>query len=157
MKSIVLAGGCFWGVEEYFSRIPGVQNTTVGYANGTTKEPTYKEVCTGQTGHAEVVRIDYDPLQVSLMQLLEKYWAIVDPTILNRQGPDKGTQYRTGIYYEQLSDLPVIKESMHLEQTKYSDQIVTEVAPLTYFFDAEAYHQDYLKKNPHGYCHIKLD
>lgn len=157
MKSIVLAGGCFWGVEEYFSRIPGVTNTTVGYANGTTKAPTYKEVCTGLTGHAEVVRLQYDEQLVTLNHLLNKYWAIVDPTILNRQGPDKGTQYRTGIFYEDFSDLSAIEESVLLEQSKYAEQIVTEVLPLTYFFDAEEYHQDYLKKNPHGYCHIKLD
>jgi len=157
MNTITFAGGCFWGVEEYFSRIDGVLDTSVGYANGHTKEPTYEAVCTGKTGHSEAVSISYNPDIVTLKDLLKAYWAIIDPTILNRQGPDKGTQYRTGIYYTDPSDLQTIKESLNEEQLNYSEPIVTEVLPLEYYFNAEGYHQDYLKKNPGGYCHIKLD
>lgn len=157
MKSIVLAGGCFWGVEEYFSRIPGVTSTKVGYANGDVEDPSYELVCSGSTGHAEAVYIEYDPYTLSLEQLLDKYWQIIDPTILNRQGPDTGPQYRTGIFYTDHSDIEVIQDSLISEQNRYSDPIVTETVPLKNFFDAEAYHQRYLKKNPGGYCHIKLD
>ncbi|MDA3845996.1 MAG: peptide-methionine (S)-S-oxide reductase MsrA [Vallitaleaceae bacterium] len=157
MKNITFAGGCFWGIEEYFSRIDGVLSTTVGYVNGHKKEPTYEEVCSGRTGHAEAVSLDFNPDIVSLKDLLKAYWAIIDPTVLNRQGPDRGTQYRTGIYYKDPLDLPVIKESLNQEQLDYVDPIVTEVLPLDYYYDAEGYHQDYLKKNPGGYCHIKLD
>jgi peptide-methionine (S)-S-oxide reductase len=157
MKNITFAGGCFWGIEEYFSRIDGVLSTTVGYVNGHKKEPTYEEVCSGRTGHAEAVSLDFNPDIVSLKDLLKAYWAIIDPTVLNRQGPDRGTQYRTGIYYTDSLDLPVITESLNQEQLDYVDPIVTEVLPLDYYYDAEGYHQDYLKKNPGGYCHIKLD
>ena len=156
MKKIVLAGGCFWGVEEYFSRIQGVLSTKVGYANGITENPSYEEVCTGATHHAEVCAIGYDPMQVTLSHILDKYWAVIDPTILNRQGHDIGTQYRTGIYYLDEADLPVIMESLNKEQEKYKKKVVTEVIPLKNFFDAEEYHQRYLKKNPNGYCHIPL-
>jgi len=157
MKKIVFAGGCFWGVEEYFSRIPGVLSTKVGYANGTVKNPSYELVCSGTTYHAEAVHIAYDPYTVSLPQLLNAYWQIIDPTVLNRQGPDVGSQYRTGIYYIDPSDYDIIKESLYDEQNRYSDPIVTEIKPLESFFDAEQYHQRYLKKNPNGYCHIKLN
>ncbi len=157
MKKIVFAGGCFWGVEEYFSRIPGVLSTKVGYANGTVKNPSYELVCSGTTHHAEAVHIEYDPYTVSLPQLLNAYWQIIDPTVLNRQGPDVGSQYRTGIYYIDPSDYDIIKESLYDEQNRYSDPIVTEIKPLESFFDAEEYHQRYLKKNPNGYCHIKLN
>lgn len=157
MKEIVLAGGCFWGVEEYFSRINGVTDTTVGYANGTKENPTYEEVCTGETGHAEVLYLKFNEEIVSLNEILNKYFDIIDPTVLNRQGPDKGTQYRTGIYYINEEDLELIREAISKEQLKYDKPIVTEVEPLRCFFDGEEYHQNYLKKNPGGYCHIKLD
>lgn len=157
MKKICFAGGCFWGVEEYFSRIAGVVNTTVGYANGEVDAPTYEEVCKGYTGHAEAVSIEYDEAKVSLEKLLEKFWAIIDPTVIDRQGPDVGNQYRTGIFYSDGDDFAVIKESLDSEQNKYSLSIVTKVEELRNFFDAEEYHQDYLKKNPTGYCHIPLD
>lgn len=156
MKEIVLAGGCFWGVEEYFSRINGVVNTKVGYANGHTKNPSYEEVCTNTTGHAEAVHIKYDENILPLEELLKKFWKIVNPTLLNRQGPDIGSQYRTGIYYIDKGDLEVINKSKEKEQKQYKDPIVTEVEPLKVFFDGEEYHQDYLKKNPGGYCHIDL-
>jgi peptide-methionine (S)-S-oxide reductase len=156
MKKIALAGGCFWGVEEYMSRIPGVTETTVGYANGHTENPTYQQVCSHTTGHAETCLVAYDESRISLEELLERYWLVVDPTIKDRQGHDTGSQYRTGIYYEDESDEPVIRKSVGEEQKKYDQPIVTEVEPLKYFYPAEEYHQKYLKKNPGGYCHIDL-
>lgn len=157
MKKIVLAGGCFWGVEEYFSRIDGVKETKVGYANGHKENPTYEEVCTGLTGHAEVIYIEYAQEEVTLDKILEKYFGIIDPTVLNRQGPDIGHQYRTGIYYIDEEDLEVINKYKEKEQLKYDKPIVTEIEPLKCFYDGEEYHQSYLKKNPGGYCHINLD
>jgi peptide methionine sulfoxide reductase msrA/msrB len=153
-KEIWLAGGCFWGVEEFFSRIRGVIGTSVGYANGTTADPSYNDVCRNNTGHAETVHIVYDPSQTDLKSLLGYYFKIIDPTLLNRQGNDRGAQYRTGIYYKDSSDLPVINEAISLEQKKYDKKIVTEVLPLENYYPAEDYHQDYLKKNPNGYCHV---
>lgn len=157
MKEIVLAGGCFWGVEEYFSRIPGVLTTKVGYANGNVKNPSYELVCSGTTEHAEAVYIQYDQYTLTLEKLLDSYWQIIDPTVMNKQGPDVGTQYRTGIYHLDDSDVSIIQDSLAAEQNRYTDPIVTETTKLTDFFDAEEYHQRYLKKNPTGYCHIKLD
>ncbi len=157
MKKIVLAGGCFWGVEEYMSRIKGVIETKVGYANGTKENPSYEEVCSKNTGHAEACYITYDEELISLDQLLTKFWEIIDPTVINRQGNDIGHQYRTGIFYTDKKDLPIILKSKDEEQKKYSKEIVTEIEPLSCFYEAEEYHQKYLKKNPGGYCHIKLD
>ena len=116
MKEIILAGGCFWGVEEYISRINGVEDTRVGYANGTRKNPTYEEVCTGTTGHAEACIVKYNEEIISLEELLDKFWKVIDPTALNRQGPDVGHQYRTGIYYIDDSDLNIIQKSLEEEQ-----------------------------------------
>jgi peptide-methionine (S)-S-oxide reductase len=141
-------------VEEYFSRIPGVLETMVGYANGHLDNPSYEQVCAGNTGHAEACLIKYDQTLLSLEELLKRYWLIVDPTVKDRQGPDVGNQYRTGIYYLNDSDLPVIQGSLDEEQKKYKQPIVTEVSPLDCFYPAEDYHQKYLKKNPGGYCHI---
>lgn len=157
MKKIVLAGGCFWGVEEYMSRIDGVIETKVGYANGYKENPTYQEVCTGTTGHAEACYIEFDESIISLEKLLFKFWGIIEPTWLNRQGGDIGHQYRTGIYYIDKEDIPVIESTLKVEQEKYDKPIVTEIQPLTSFYQAEEYHQKYLKKNPNGYCHINLD
>lgn len=157
MKEIVLAGGCFWGVEEYMSRIDGIIETTVGYANGTTENPTYEEVCTNITGHAEACYIKYDENILSLENLLNRFWKIINPTLLNRQGPDIGSQYRTGIYYIDESDLPTIMKTFEEQKLKYDKPIVTEVEPLKVFYKAEEYHQKYLKKNPNGYCHIDLN
>lgn len=157
MKTICLAGGCFWGVEEFFSRIPGVVSTKVGYANGHTADPTYEEVCRGNTGHAEACLVEYDLEKVTLQSLLNKFWSVVDPILLDQQGPDRGNQYRTGIYYLDAEDLPIINQSREQEQNRYEQPIVTEIEPLRGFWDAEEYHQKYLKKNPGGYCHIKLD
>lgn len=156
MKEIYLAGGCFWGVEEYFSRINGVIDTEVGYANGSRENPSYQQVCTGTTGHAETTYIKYDENIVSLESLLERFWRIIDPTSLNKQGNDRGSQYRTGIYYVNEEDLPIIEKSLDSIKPKYKKPIVTEVRPLKSFFNAEEYHQDYLKKNPGGYCHIDM-
>lgn len=157
MKDIYLAGGCFWGVEEYISRIKGVIDTDVGYANGRRENPSYEQVCTGTTGHTETTYVMFDENLISLKELLNKFWHIIDPTMLNRQGPDKGTQYRTGIYYTNEEDKQVILETLEEQRQKYSEPIVTEIEPLKSFFKAEEYHQDYLKKNPGGYCHIDLN
>ncbi|MBL4932518.1 MULTISPECIES: peptide-methionine (S)-S-oxide reductase MsrA [Clostridium] len=157
MKEIVLAGGCFWGVEEYISRIEGVKETKVGYANGIKENPTYEEVCTGTTGHAEACYVRYDEKVLSLNNLLEKFFGIIEPTVENRQGPDIGHQYRTGIYYIDKSDLDEIQSYRDKEQEKYDKPIVTEIKDLKCFYDAEEYHQKYLKKNPGGYCHINLN
>lgn len=154
MKEIVFAGGCFWGVEAYFNTIDGVISTKVGYANGHTENPTYKEVCENTTGYAEACYIKYDEKKVILEKLLEAYWKVVDPTIKDRQGHDVGTQYRTGVYYIDENDLKVILKSKEEEQKKYEAPIVTEFLPLENFYDAEEYHQKYLDKNPNGYCHI---
>lgn len=156
MKEIVLAGGCFWGVEEYISRIEGVVSTKVGYANGTKPNPTYEDVCSGDTGHAESCYIKYDENRLPLKKLLKKYFSVIDPTSVNKQGNDKGLQYRTGIFYIDSSDVPEIKDAVSEKQKKYDKPIVTEVKPLSCFYDAEEYHQKYLKKNPNGYCHINL-
>ena len=157
MKELVLAGGCFWGVEEYMSRINGVVDTKVGYANGHTENPTYEEVCTNTTGHAEAVYIKFDENIIPLEELLNRFWKIINPTLLNRQGPDIGSQYRTGIYYLDEKDLETINKTKDKEQKKYKDPIVTEIEPLKVFYDGEEYHQKYLKKNPGGYCHIDLE
>lgn len=154
---MVFAGGCFWGVEEYMRRLKGVIETKVGYANGETVNPTYSDVKLGYTGHAEACYVKYDEKIISLEEFLKRFWRIIDPTILNRQGPDEGTQYRTGIYYINEEDLPIIQKSLEEEQKNHTESIVTEVEPLKCFYDAEEYHQKYLKKNPGGYCHIKLD
>lgn len=154
MKKIVFAGGCFWGVEAYFNTIDGVNKTMVGYANGSTENPTYEEVCKHTTGFAEACYIEYNEKTVALDKLLDAYWRVVDPTIKDRQGHDIGNQYRTGIYYFDKEDEVVIENSKKLEQKKYEETIVTEILPLTKFYKAEEYHQKYLEKNPNGYCHI---
>lgn len=157
MKEIYLAGGCFWGVEEYISRIDGVVDTKVGYANGKKENPSYEQVCTGITGHTETTYVKYDENIISLEGLLNKFWHIIDPTLINRQGPDIGNQYRTGIYYTNDEDLKIINKSLEEEKIKYDQTIVTEIMPLKSFYIAEEYHQNYLKKNPGGYCHIDLN
>ena len=156
MNTIYLAGGCFWGVEGYFKRIEGVKGTTCGYANGRTENPSYEDVCRHDTGHAETVKVDFDNEVISLEDLLIYYFRIIDPVSVNKQGNDVGTQYRTGIYYTDESQLPVIKAAIEREQRKYSEKIAVEVLPIENFYSAEEYHQDYLDKNPNGYCHIEL-
>lgn len=154
MRKIWLAGGCFWGIEAYFARIRGVVETNVGYANGHTANPRYEDI--PFTGHVEAVEISYDPDLISLEKLLTYFFEIIDPTVVNRQGPDVGTQYRTGIYYQDKSDLVVIEKLVAKEQEKYNRPIVTEIMPLENYSQAEEYHQDYLQKHPRGYCHIDL-
>lgn len=156
MKKIVLAGGCFWGVQEYFSRINGILKTEVGYANGRIKNPTYEEICNNNTGFAEVCYLEYDETIISLKEVLDKFWAVVNPTSLNRQGNDVGSQYRSGIYYFDTADVPTIAASIEKLQENFDKKIVTEVKPVENYYEAEEYHQDYLKKNPNGYCHINL-
>ncbi len=156
LKDIWLAGGCFWGVEAYLARIPGVAQTRVGYANGRTAKPTYAEVCFLHTGHAETVHVRYDPGRLDLEKLLGYFFQIIDPTLLNRQGNDHGVQYRTGIYYQDPADRDVIEAFLAREKKKYKLPIVTEIRPLERFDEAEDYHQQYLEKNPQGYCHISF-
>ncbi len=157
LETIYLAGGCFWGVDEYFDRIDGVVDVVSGYANGTTENPTYEEVVYADTGHAETVSVTYDSSKIDLTDILLYYFKVVDPTTLNRQGNDIGTQYRTGIYYEDENKVDIIEQVIAVQQEKYDEEIVVEVVPLEHFFLAEEYHQDYLKKNPRGYCSINLD
>ncbi len=154
LREIFFAGGCFWGVESYFSQVPGVRYATVGYANGDTANPSYQEVCTGKTGHAETVHLVYDPDQVSLQTLTEHFFLIINPLTLNRQGNDSGSQYRSGVYYTDESDLQLLQQVRDAEQEKYTAPIQTELLPLRCYYLAEDYHQDYLEKNPGGYCHI---
>ena len=154
MKTIYLAGGCFWGTEKYLSLIPGVETTSVGYANGRTENPSYEDVCHNDTGHAETVKVGYDPSRISLGLLLELFYDVIDPTSLNRQGHDVGTQYRTGIYYVDESDRETIIDSVTLLQKSYEKPLMVEVKALENYYPAEEYHQKYLDKNPGGYCHI---
>ena len=153
LREIWLAGGCFWGVEEYFSRIEGVYDVVSGYANGNTENPSYSDVIMG-SGHAETVHITYDETVVDLETLLIHYFRIIEPTSVNKQGNDRGVQYRTGIYYQDESERKIIDAVIEKEQEKYDEPIVVEVGPLDNFYEAEEYHQDYLKKNPNGYCHV---
>ncbi|SCY38570.1 peptide-methionine (S)-S-oxide reductase MsrA [Alkaliphilus peptidifermentans] len=157
MKEIILAGGCFWGVEAYFSKVKGVIETEVGYANGNVKNPTYQQVCNTYTGHAEVCRIKYDNEELGLEELLQRFFKIIDPIAINRQGPDIGHQYRSGIFYTDEGDQNTIIKVLNQQQERYSRKIVTEIEPLKAYYKAEEYHQKYLEKNPNGYCHISLD
>lgn len=157
LKDIYLAGGCFWGLEAYMERIYGVEDAVSGYANGKTENPAYEDLLYKNSGHAETVHVRYDPSQVNLNTLLTYYFKVVDPTTLNRQGNDQGTQYRTGIYYTDPADEEVILKAIAAEQKKYPRKILVEVQPLKQFYLAEEYHQDYLAKNPGGYCHIDLN
>jgi peptide methionine sulfoxide reductase msrA/msrB len=154
MKTIYLAGGCFWGVQKYLSLIPGVAGTAVGYANGATENPTYEDVCERGTGHAETVEVRYDERVLPLTRLLDLYADIIDPTSVNRQGADAGTQYRTGVYYTDSGDEPIIRGWLTLLGESLTKPVAVECEPLRSFYRAEAYHQDYLDKNPNGYCHI---
>lgn len=154
LKTIYLAGGCFWGTEHFMKMVYGVEATQVGYANSSVPNPSYREVCTGRTGAAETVKVTYDADSVSLPFLLDLYFATIDPTSINRQGNDTGTQYRTGIYYTDPADSTVIAKSIEKLQQKYSRPLAIEVRSLGNFYPAEDYHQDYLDNNPGGYCHI---
>lgn len=156
MNEIYFAGGCFWGTEHFFKQMDGVIDTQVGYANGKTQSPTYQDVCTDTTGHAETVRVAYDESRIELSDLLEMYFKAIDPTSVNKQGEDEGTQYRTGIYYVDDADRPVIEAHMATMAALYEEPLAVELEPLRCFYPAEDYHQDYLDKNPTGYCHLPL-
>ena len=154
---IYLAGGCFWGVEAFISRLKGVNQTEVGYANGRDLAPTYEKVCTGRTGHAECVKATYNPQIITLEEILENFFKIIDPYVLNRQGPDIGTQYRTGIYWQEDSQKTIVLKFLSAKQKLSSKRIRTEAHAIGSFYPAEEYHQKYLEKNPQGYCHVDLN
>lgn len=156
IKTIYLAGGCFWGVEAYMQRIQGVEDAVSGYANGNTENPSYEDLIYRNSGHAETVKVSYDSSMISLENILNYYLKVVDPISVNKQGNDVGVQYRTGVYYTDESDKEVIDKVLSKEQEKYNEKIAIEVLPLENFYEAEEYHQDYLEKNPTGYCHIDL-
>ena len=155
-KEIYFAGGCFWGTEHFFKQIEGVLETEVGFANGHTENPTYQEVYTDQTGFAETVYVKYNPDVVSLEFLLNMFFKAIDPTSLNKQGEDEGTRYRTGVYYTNDDDLAVIEKVFSQEQQNYQQPLAVEKLPLQNYYSAEEYHQDYLDKNPTGYCHLPV-
>jgi peptide-methionine (S)-S-oxide reductase len=157
-ETAIFAAGCFWGVEAYFKRVEGVAVTTAGYSGGTTENPSYEQVCTGRTGHAESVQVEYDPEVVSYDRLLYHFWKIHDPTQRDRQGNDVGTQYRSAIFtYSQAQQAAAEKVRDELARSgRYSRQIATEIVPAGEFWPAEAYHQRYLDKHPSGYCHVDL-
>jgi peptide methionine sulfoxide reductase msrA/msrB len=151
---IYLAGGCFWGIEGYFRQITGVTATEVGYANGRTPEARYETL--PETGHAEVLKLSYQPTEIHLAELLTHFFRIIDPTLLNRQGNDRGTQYRTGIYYTAAEQKQVAAIALEVEAKQYREPLVVELEPLQNYTPAEDLHQNYLEKNPGGYCHIRL-
>ena len=151
------AAGCFWGVESSFRRLPGVVDVVVGYIGGTADNPTYEQVCSGRTGHAEAVQITFDPAQISYSQLVDAFWKVHDPTTLNRQGPDFGTQYRSAIFTHSEVQSMEAKVSMEAAQSQFRDPIVTQIEPAGTFWPAEEYHQRYFeKKGIEGGCHVQL-
>ena len=153
MKTIYLAGGCFWGVQKFFDQFEGVISTEVGYANGPDAAPSYRDVC-NSSGHAETVKVIYDESVISLTELLKFYFMVIDPLSVNRQGNDIGIQYRTGIYYTDDDQLAEAKAVYEAEEKTAGAKLAVELEPLVNFFSAEGYHQKYLVKNPGGYCHI---
>lgn len=157
MAKATFAAGCFWGVEAAFRQVPGVTATAVGYLGGAMKNPTYKDVCTDHTGHAEVVQVEFDPAKVSYDQLLEIFWRSHDPTTLNRQGPDVGTQYRSSIFYHEAEQEKAARASKEVLERAHAFKrpIVTEIAPATDFWRAEEYHQQYLEKRGLAQCHVR--
>ena len=154
LKHIYLAGGCFWGVEEYFSRVNGVIDAVSGYANGNSETTNYELI--SQTKHAETVHVTYDANKISLREILLHYFRIIDPTSKNKQGNDRGPQYRTGVYYQDQADITTINQVFEEQSKKFKTALAVEKEPLKQFIKAEEYHQDYLKKNPNGYCHINV-
>ncbi len=157
MKEIYFAGGCFWGTQHFFKQIDGVVETQTGFVNGNTSNPTYEEVYTDTTGYAEAVRVKYDENKVDLEFLLNMFFHAINPTILNRQGHDEGTRYRTGVYYNDDNELPIIRKVFDEKQKQYNQPIVTEIEKLKSFYPASEYHQNYLDKNKDGYCHLPLE
>jgi len=158
LDTAIFGAGCFWGVEEAFRTLPGVAATKVGYSGGTVTEPSYEEVCTGKTGHAEVVHVTFDPTEITYQQLLDVFWTIHDPTQMNCQGPDVGTQYRSTIFYNSSEQEDSAKHSKKVQSTsgQYRRPIVTEIAPTDTFWPAEDYHQQYLAKRGMGACPSNL-
>ncbi len=156
MAEATFAAGCFWGVEEAFRQVGGVSSTTVGYTGGTLDSPTYEQVCSGTTGHAEAVRVEFDPAKVSYEQLLEVFWGCHDPTTRNRQGPDVGSQYRSAIFFHDAEQERAARASVEAlgNEGRFSSPIVTEIAPASTFFRAEEYHQQYLAKRGRGSCRL---
>lgn len=156
METAMFGAGCFWGVEAAFRQVPGVTSTQVGYAGGQTQNPTYKEVCTDETGHAEVVLVEYDPAKVSYGELLGVFWSSHNPTTLNRQGPDVGTQYRSAIFYADDNQRQLAEDSKRKLNAsgKFRNPIVTEITKAPTFFRAEEYHQQYLEKRGQSSCHL---
>lgn len=153
MKTIYLAGRCFWGMQKFLDQFDGVLSTQVGYANGPEKKPSYEDVCKS-SGHAETVKVVYDEAVLSLPELLGFYFMVIDPLSVNRQGNDRGIQYRTGIYYTEDQQLPEIESVYREQEEKAGAELAVELEPIKNFFSAEEYHQKYLDKNPGGYCHI---
>ena len=158
MQQIYFAGGCFWGTEHFFKQIRGVVKTETGFANGNASiaNPTYEQVYTDTTGYAETVRVDFDEQQVDLRFLTEMFFAAIDPLSLNRQGHDEGTRYRTGVYYTQESQRQTIEDVFREQQSKYKQPLQVELLPLSNYYPADEYHQDYLDKHPDGYCHLPV-
>jgi peptide-methionine (S)-S-oxide reductase len=156
MDTATFGAGCFWGVEEAFRQIPGVTDTAVGYMGGQTERPTYEQVCTDRTGHAEVVQVQYDPAQVSYETLLQVFFANHDPTTMNRQGPDIGTQYRSAVFYQSLEQQALAQAAKEKLQAsgRFARPIVTEITPAGTFWQAEEYHQQYLAKRGLSHCHL---
>ncbi|MCL2854393.1 MAG: peptide-methionine (S)-S-oxide reductase MsrA [Defluviitaleaceae bacterium] len=157
LKTIYLASGCFWGVEKFFDLQKGVVAAEVGYANGNTQNPTYEEVCKGNTGFAETVKVTYNSAEIDLMGVLAYFYEVVNPTTGDRQGDDVGNQYRPGIYFTNPDEQAIIARSLANLQKSYQDPVVVENLPLTNYYKAEEYHQKYLDKNPGGYCHIPAE
>lgn len=154
MKTIYLAGGCYWGVEKYMQNIPGVAETEVGFANGDTENPTYRQVRYENTGHAETVRVVYDETVLPLAKLLRLFFRIIDPVSVDRQGEDIGHQYRTGVYHENEVDAQVVAAELRRLEEQVGQPLAVEACLLRHFYPAEEYHQKYLDKNPGGYCHV---
>lgn len=157
VEKATFGAGCFWCVEAVFERLDGVRSVVAGYAGGTKENPTYEEVCTGKTGHAEVAQITFDPAKISYVHLLEMFWVAHDPTTMNRQGADHGTQYRSVIFYHDEKQRAAAEESKRKAAKGFGDPIVTEIKPLTHFYEAENYHQDYFRNNPNApYCRFVI-
>ncbi len=154
METATFAAGCFWGVEAAFRQIEGVTDVKVGYTSGTLKDPSYRDVCTGRTGHAEAVEVTFDPARVSYQQLLDAFWKMHDPTTMNRQGPDVGTQYRSAIFYHSPVQEAVARDSKEKAQAGFRKPIATELTPASAFYPAEEYHQRYFEKQGISSCHL---
>ncbi len=154
MAITTFGAGCFWGVEAAFRQIQGVTSTAVGYLGGTVENPTYQDVCTGSTGHAEVVQVEYDPAQIAYEDLLNVFWKCHDPTTLNRQGPDVGAQYRSAVFFHTPEQEAAAKVSKEKAQDRFKRPIVTEITPASAFYRAEEYHQQYLEKRGQASCHL---